>query len=59
MKAYINNTAYEFQQGETILDFVRRIKANKEAIPTMCQDDRLENCRSSGCAFSSILSDDQ
>ncbi len=43
MKAYINNTAYEFQQGETILDFVRRIEANQQAVPTMCQDDRLEN----------------
>jgi formate dehydrogenase major subunit len=43
MTAYINNTAYGFKQGETILDFVRRIEANKNAIPTMCQDDRLEN----------------
>ncbi|APD07859.1 formate dehydrogenase [Flavobacteriaceae bacterium UJ101] len=43
MKAYINNTAYEFQRGETILEFIRRIENNKEAIPTMCQDDRLEN----------------
>ncbi|RUA10663.1 MAG: hypothetical protein DSY82_04510, partial [Flavobacteriia bacterium] len=42
MKAYINNTAYEFKSGETILEFVRRIK-NREAIPTLCQDDRLEN----------------
>ena len=43
MKAYINNTAYDFIQGETILDFVRRIENNQQAIPTMCQDDRLEN----------------
>ncbi|MDG1811252.1 MAG: formate dehydrogenase subunit alpha [Polaribacter sp.] len=43
MKAYINNIGYEFNSGETILDFVRRIESNKEAIPTMCQDDRLEN----------------
>lgn len=43
MKAYINNTAYDFHQGETILDFVRRIEQNQQAIPTMCQDDRLEN----------------
>jgi formate dehydrogenase major subunit len=43
MTAYINNIAYEFQSGETILDFVRRIENNKNAIPTMCQDDRLEN----------------
>jgi formate dehydrogenase major subunit len=43
MKAYINNIANDFKQGETILDFVRRIEANKNAIPTMCQDNRLEN----------------
>ncbi len=43
MTAYINNEAYEFHSGETILDFVRRIEQNKNAIPTMCQDDRLEN----------------
>ena len=43
MKAYINNTAYDFNANETILDFVRRIESNKKAIPTMCQDDRLEN----------------
>ena len=42
MKAYINNTAHEINNNETILDFVRRIE-NREAIPTMCQDDRLEN----------------
>ena len=41
--AYINNAAYEFNSGETILEFVRRIESNKDAIPTMCQDDRLEN----------------
>ncbi len=41
--AYINNTAYTFKDGETILDFVRRIELNRDAIPTMCQDDRLEN----------------
>ncbi len=43
MKAFINNTAYEFNQGETMLEFVRRIENNKNAIPTMCQDDRLDN----------------
>ena len=26
MKAFINNTAYDFIQGETMLDFVRRIE---------------------------------
>ena len=43
MKAFINNIAYDFIKGETILEFVRRIEENKNAIPTMCQDDRLEN----------------
>ena len=43
MKAYINNIAHKFNDGETILEFVRRIEKNKKAIPTMCQDDRLEN----------------
>lgn len=43
MTAYINNIAYEFNQGETILEFIRRIEQNKNAIPTMCQDNRLEN----------------
>ncbi|QCX39198.1 formate dehydrogenase subunit alpha [Aureibaculum algae] len=42
MKAYINNIAHPIIQGETILDFVRRIE-DRNAIPTMCQDDRLEN----------------
>ncbi len=41
MKAYINNQAHQIKQGETILEFVRRIESEK--IPTMCQDDRLEN----------------
>ncbi|MFK5983173.1 MAG: formate dehydrogenase subunit alpha [Flavobacteriaceae bacterium] len=43
MKAYINNIGYKFKEGETILEFVRRIENNKNAIPTMCQDNRLEN----------------
>ncbi|WP_117882687.1 formate dehydrogenase subunit alpha [Aureibaculum luteum] len=42
MKAYINNIAHPITHGETILDFVRRIE-DRNAIPTMCQDDRLEN----------------
>ena len=41
MKAYINNKPHKIIQGETILEFVRRIET--EEIPTMCQDDRLEN----------------
>jgi formate dehydrogenase major subunit len=42
MKAYINNIAHNIEEGETILDFVRRIES-RDAIPTMCQDDRLDN----------------
>jgi formate dehydrogenase major subunit len=42
MKAYINNIDHNIKQGETILEFVRRIE-NRDAIPTMCQDDRLDN----------------
>ncbi len=43
MTAYINNTKFDYHQGETILDFVRRIEKKQDAIPTMCQDNRLEN----------------
>ena len=43
MTAYINDLAFDYLQGETILDFVRRIEKNQNAIPTMCQDNRLEN----------------
>ena len=42
MKAHINNIAHSIKQDETILEFVRRIES-QDAIPTMCQDDRLEN----------------
>lgn len=42
MKAFINNIQHEAQKGETILEFVRRIESH-DAIPTMCQDNRLEN----------------
>jgi len=42
MKAYINNIAYNIQEGETILELVRRVES-KDTIPTMCQDDRLDN----------------
>ncbi len=41
MKAYINNKQHQFNKNETILEFVRRIES--EEIPTMCQDNRLEN----------------
>ena len=42
MRAFINNIPYVIKEGETILEFVRR-NENQDAIPTMCQDDRLEN----------------
>ncbi len=42
MKAYIDNKAHEIKVGETVLEFVRRTQ-NENPIPTMCQDDRLEN----------------
>ena len=41
MKAYINDKAYQIIPGETILEFVRRNET--QPIPTMCQDDRLDN----------------
>ena len=41
MKAYINNNPYNYNKNETILEFVSRIES--ETIPTMCQDDLLEN----------------
>jgi len=41
MKAYINNIQHQYNKDETILEFVRRIE--QEEIPTMCQDDRLDN----------------
>ncbi len=43
--AYINDTAYEFQANETILELCRR---HKVSIPTLCDDPRLEtfgSCR--------------
>ncbi|WKK64755.1 formate dehydrogenase subunit alpha [Lutimonas zeaxanthinifaciens] len=42
MKVYLNDVAHQAKKNETILEFVRRIES-LEAIPTMCQDDRLEN----------------
>ena len=42
MKAYIDNKEYEIKEGETMLEFVRRIKGH-DSIPTMCQADNLEN----------------
>lgn len=46
--AYINNRPYEYQNGETILNFVRRIKEKRNAIPTLCDAPNLEpfgSCR--------------
>ncbi len=42
MNVYLNDIAYVGRENETILEFVRRIE-NRDAIPTMCQDDRLDN----------------
>ena len=42
MTVYLNDIAYESDGQETILEFVRRI-GHEETIPTMCQDNRLEN----------------
>lgn len=45
--AYINNESYEFQDNETILNFVRRIEGEK-LIPTLCDAPNLDpfgSCR--------------
>lgn len=45
--AYINNESYEFRDGETILNFVRRIEGEK-IIPTLCDAPNLDpfgSCR--------------
>ena len=42
MNVYLNDIAHIAIENETILDFVRRIE-DHNAIPTMCQDDRLDN----------------
>ena len=42
MKAYIDNKAYNIEKGETMLEFVRRVKGH-DSIPTMCQANNLEN----------------
>jgi len=45
--AYINNKAYEYQDGETILNFVKRT-VSEELIPTLCDAPNLEafgSCR--------------
>lgn len=42
MNVFLNDRPFKAKEGETILNFVRRVE-NEQAIPTMCQDDRLEN----------------
>lgn len=45
--AYINDKAYEFKQGETILNFVKRIQG-ENTIPTLCDAPNLDpfgSCR--------------
>lgn len=45
--AYINDKAYEFKEGETILNFVKRIQGEK-TIPTLCDAPNLDpfgSCR--------------
>ncbi len=42
MIAHINDIPFGFKENETILEFVRRTHEHS-TIPTMCQDDRLEN----------------
>ncbi|MCU0456163.1 MAG: formate dehydrogenase subunit alpha [Bacteroidales bacterium] len=40
--AFIDNKPFEIKSGETILEYVRR-NLGREAIPTLCQADNLEN----------------
>ncbi len=47
MVAYINNTPHQFKEGETILNFVKRIEGEK-IIPTLCDAPNLDafgSCR--------------
>ena len=47
MKAFINDIAYEFFEGESILNFVKRVEGEK-IIPTLCDAPNLEafgSCR--------------
>ena len=41
-RAFINNIPFTINNGETILEFVRRYKG-RDLIPTLCQSDNLEN----------------
>ena len=40
-KAYINNKAYPFEKGETILNFVKR-NLGKDLVPTLCDAPNLD-----------------
>ena len=40
--AYINNEAYEFKAGETMLNFVKRSLNNDTLIPTLCDAPNLD-----------------
>ena len=42
MNVFLNDIPHDAIENETILDFVRRVES-QNAIPTMCQDDRLDN----------------
>ncbi len=42
MNVYLNDVVHKANENETILEFVRRVES-QNTIPTMCQDDRLEN----------------
>ncbi len=41
MKAFINDIAHEFFEGESILNFVKRI-VGKDIIPTLCDAPNLD-----------------
>ncbi len=41
-RAYINDTPFIINEGETVLEFVRRYH-DRDLIPTLCQADNLEN----------------
>lgn len=42
MTAYIDDIPYKINEGETILDFIRRNRG-RELVPTLCQADNLDN----------------
>ncbi len=42
INAYIDNVPYQINEGETILEFIRRHRG-RDLVPTLCQADNLEN----------------